>query len=338
MLAFARESRWEEMSALMPFRFGAAVWLKTLHLYFPDNILAVYSPAHLAHFWFRLTGEAMKAAKQVPAVTLNRKLLQRLREEPGLIGLSPLELSYFLYEWEDPKSVRGIYKIAPGENAKLWNECLEGGYVCVGWSAVGDLTSYQGFNEFQKRFREWHIGTHGDTTGQRATATRKAREIWTLTKIEPGDLILANLPRILGELITVLEADKGGMGIVLPQSRQPFHVPANVYIVGTMNTADRSIKVLDAAIRRRFAFHEVMPDSSLLTGQRFGNLVLEDLLDHLNSVIVRKVGREKQIGHSVFLVDEEPVADVEEFAKRMRFEVIPLLQEYCYEDFRTLSE
>jgi 5-methylcytosine-specific restriction protein B len=147
-----------------------------------------------------------------------------------------------------------------------------------------------------------------------------------------------NLPRILGELVTVLEADKRGMSVILPQSREAFVVPPNVYIVGTMNTADRSIRVLDAAIRRRFAFHEVMPDASLLEGQRFGSLMLDQLLEHLNAVIVGKVGREKQIGHSYFLDDEEPVADVGEFAKRMRFEVIPLLQEYCYEDYRALAE
>ncbi len=147
-----------------------------------------------------------------------------------------------------------------------------------------------------------------------------------------------NLPRVFGELITVLEADKRETAVFLPQSRQPFSVPDNVYIVGTMNTADRSIKVLDAAIRRRFAFHELMPDSSLLAGPRFGDLALDDLLDHLNSLIATKIGREKQIGHSFFLVDDELVSDVDEFAKRFRYEVIPLLQEYCYEDHRALAD
>ena len=136
----------------------------------------------------------------------------------------------------------------------------------------------------------------------------------------------------------MLEADKRGTAVFLPQSRQTFTVPDNVYIVGTMNTADRSIKVLDAAIRRRFAFHELMPDSALLAGQRFGDLALDDLLDHLNTLIASKIGREKQIGHSFFLVDDEPINDVDEFAKRFRYEVIPLLQEYCYEDYRALAD
>lgn len=125
---------------------------------------------------------------------------------------------------------------------------------------------------------------------------------------------------------------------MLPQSKQPFAVPGNVYVVGTMNTADRSIRVLDAAVRRRFAFHELMPDEGLLAGQQFGDLVLEDFLRFLNGRIAKLEGREKQIGHAVFIDDEEPIEDVEEFAKRLRYEVIPLLQEYCYEDYRRLAE
>src|SRR5436190_16476525 len=147
-----------------------------------------------------------------------------------------------------------------------------------------------------------------------------------------------NLPRIFGELITVIEADKRGMPLTLPQSKRPFAVPPNVYIVGTMNTADRSIRVLDAAIRRRFAFCELMPDSTLLSGARFRDLALDDFLDFLNAAIARREGREKQIGHAVFMDADGPVDTIEEFAKRFRYEVIPLLQEYCYEDYRALME
>jgi 5-methylcytosine-specific restriction protein B len=105
-----------------------------------------------------------------------------------------------------------------------------------------------------------------------------------------------------------------------------------------MNTADRSIRVLDAAIRRRFTFSEVMPDSTLLTGGRIRDLALDDFLDFLNAAIARREGREKQIGHSVFMDGDGPIDTVEEFAKRFRYEVVPLLQEYCYEDYRTLMD
>jgi 5-methylcytosine-specific restriction protein B len=73
-----------------------------------------------------------------------------------------------------------------------------------------------------------------------------------------------DIPRIFGELLTVLEKDKRGKAIVLPLSGEPFRVPQNVFLIGTMNTADRSISLLDAALRRRFGFVELMPDSSVL--------------------------------------------------------------------------
>lgn len=148
----------------------------------------------------------------------------------------------------------------------------------------------------------------------------------------------ANLPKVFGELITVIEADKRGMEVTLPQSKEAFSIPPNVYIIGTMNTADRSIKVLDVAFRRRFAFHELMPEPSLLAGVQFGDLALDDFLEFLNGKIRKKEGREKQIGHAVFFVGDEPISEIEEFARRIRHEVIPLLQEYCYEDYGALAD
>lgn len=148
----------------------------------------------------------------------------------------------------------------------------------------------------------------------------------------------ANVAKVFGELITLFEKDKRGLLVSLPQSKEPFTIPPNVYVLGTMNTADRSVKLLDAALRRRFAFLELMPDSSLLRGVKVGNLALDDFLDELNRRIAAKEGREKQIGHS-FLMDEGvPVSDPAEFARIFRQEILPLLQEYCYEDYRVLAD
>ena len=147
-----------------------------------------------------------------------------------------------------------------------------------------------------------------------------------------------NIPKIFGELITLLEVDKRGMTVVLPQSRETFSVPDNVFLLGTMNTADRSIKLLDAALRRRFAFIELMPDSKPLAGGKIGDLDLGLFLTELNSKIASTEGREKQIGHSFLLTDGGlPVSSHEEFAQRFRYEILPLLQEYAYEDYAELE-
>jgi 5-methylcytosine-specific restriction protein B len=148
----------------------------------------------------------------------------------------------------------------------------------------------------------------------------------------------ANIAKVFGELVTLLENDKRDLVVTLPQSKESFCIPSNVYILGTMNTADRSIKLLDAALRRRFAFVELMPDTGLLKNAMVGSLPLDKFLDELNYRIAKNIGREKQIGHSFFL-DEEGLAitDPDEFARRFRQEILPLLQEYCYEDYATLA-
>ena len=147
----------------------------------------------------------------------------------------------------------------------------------------------------------------------------------------------ANVAKVLGELITLLEKDKRGLQVVLPQSKESFAIPPNVYVVATMNTADRSIKLLDAALRRRFAFIEMMPDTELLSGAQVGDLALDDFLDKLNRRIAEREGREKQIGHSYLLDGHQPVGDENEFALRFRHDILPLLQEFCYDDYKALS-
>jgi 5-methylcytosine-specific restriction protein B len=149
----------------------------------------------------------------------------------------------------------------------------------------------------------------------------------------------ANLAKVFGELITLLEKDKRGLRVTLPQSKEGFVIPDNVYLLGTMNTADRSIKLMDAALRRRFAFLELMPRLDLLQGGKVEGLELDDFLEELNRRIAAREGREKQIGHAFLLgPDGEPIAEPEEFARRFRQEILPLLQEYCYDDYGALAE
>jgi 5-methylcytosine-specific restriction protein B len=149
-----------------------------------------------------------------------------------------------------------------------------------------------------------------------------------------------DIPRIFGELLTVLEKDKRGKSVVLPVSGETFSVPANVFLIGTMNTADRSISLLDAALRRRFGFIELMPDATVLKDHVVSSIPLGPWLLALNRRICDHVGRDArnlQIGHSYLLQGERPLKDFAAFKRALRDDIIPLLEEYCYEDFAALQ-
>jgi 5-methylcytosine-specific restriction protein B len=157
-----------------------------------------------------------------------------------------------------------------------------------------------------------------------------------IDEINRGDI-----PRIFGELLTVLEKDKRGKTILLPLTGRQFRVPGNVFIIGTMNTADRSIALLDTALRRRFGFIELMPDISILGDTMVDGIPLGLWLNALNERICEYVGRDArnlQIGHSYLLEKERPVGDYASFAKILREDILPLLEEYCYEDYTTLEK
>lgn len=150
-----------------------------------------------------------------------------------------------------------------------------------------------------------------------------------------------DIPRIFGELLTVLDKDKRGKRIILPVSQEAFSVPPNVYLLGTMNTADRSISLLDAALRRRFGFVELMPDGSVLKDQVVAGISLRAWLEALNARIREHVGRDArnlQIGHSYLMHDGGPIRDIGALRRAIRDDIIPLLEEYCYEDYGKLSE
>jgi 5-methylcytosine-specific restriction protein B len=158
-----------------------------------------------------------------------------------------------------------------------------------------------------------------------------------IDEINRGDI-----PRIFGELITVLEADKRATPILLPISGEIFTVPPNVYLIGTMNTADRSIALLDTALRRRFGFIELMPDSSILGNSMLEkSLPLGPWLDALNERILENIGRDArnlQIGHAYLLENGRPVSDFAKFVKILQEDILPLLEEYCYEDYAALAK
>lgn len=690
---FAKEGQWADVDGIESLLGAGALRVKTMHVYFPDQILPISSKDHMVHF-LELLGVPRTETKDLKRVALNRKLLSKLREVPELQDWTTNELGLLLYDWADPRQTHRVVKIAPGENARYWGDCVANQYICVGWDGVGDLREFEAFEDFREKFDQVYTDHY---KGHKATLNKKAKEVWTLLELEPGDVVIANqgiskilaigrvvdpgyewrserqeyrhtvkvewdesyaqdispqakwgtvtvspvsidlyqrilakkagvvtkpplvptdplmlrisdsleqknqtilygppgtgktyyarrfaiwwllqrqgdvnaqsvliddqalvaaeqklktvqlsrkvwwvvanpkewtwdqlfkdgrvtyrygrlqrnyplvqpkdlvigyqstpdkrivalaevskgidqtkraeptielkplrrvnngstyndlaedsrfkdsepmrfrcqgtlfgltsseaeylesilvdrdpelvdvfkldggvgqltwvtfhpsysyedfiegfrpvdagqslvlrledgvfkkicreaqthpdrpyllvvdeinranVAKVLGELITLLEKDKRGMVVTLPQSKESFAIPPNVYLLGTMNTADRSIKLLDAALRRRFAFLELMPDVEVLRGATVNDLPLDDFLETLNRRIAQKEGREKQIGHAYLMDNGQPISDSEEFARRFRQEILPLLQEYCYDDYAALA-
>lgn len=158
--------------------------------------------------------------------------------------------------------------------------------------------------------------------------------ILIIDEINRGDV-----SKIFGELITLIEEDKRignkyQMKTTLPYSKESFGVPNNLYIIGTMNTADRSIALLDTALRRRFDFEEIMPRPELLGGKVVEGINLQTLLTRVNERITNKYDRDHQIGHSYLM----GVNTKEQLERAYKNRILPLLNEYFYNESKTVAE
>ena len=171
-----------------------------------------------------------------------------------------------------------------------------------------------------------------------AHASKPARQgnyVFIVDEINRG-----NISKIFGELITLIESTKRlgqseGMSVRLPYSQKLFGVPKNVYIIGTMNTADRSIATIDTALRRRFLFREMLPVPKVLSDISVEDLSISDLLTRLNKRIAVLYDREHTIGHAYFMpLKASPTIDT--LAEIFANNIIPLLQEYFYEDYEKI--
>ena len=143
-----------------------------------------------------------------------------------------------------------------------------------------------------------------------------------------------NVSAIFGELITLIEPDKrkgakNEISVVLPYSKNTFAVPQNLDIIGTMNTADRSVEALDTALRRRFSFVEMMPKPELLENNIINGIALNSLLKTINERIEVLIDRDHTIGHAYFI----NVTTEQELKDTFKNNIVPLLQEYFFGDY-----
>lgn len=164
---------------------------------------------------------------------------------------------------------------------------------------------------------------------------KKKNHVFIIDEINRG-----NISKIFGELITLIEPTKRigkteGQKVRLPYSQKLFGVPNNVYLIGTMNTADRSIATIDTALRRRFNFKEMLPDEEVLDGIYVEDVSIKDIFIKINKRITVLFDREHTLGHAYFL----PLKDaptIETLANIFENSIIPLLQEYFYEDYEKI--
>lgn len=247
-------------------------------------------------------------------------------------------------------------------------------YSATTIDAIGVVTGeYEWHDEYEqyKRLRKvnWLVkGIKEDITGINAGKTLTLSSTYALNNVTLGDVMAllervapdatmiedkrqnyvfiideinrGNISKIFGELITLIEPSKRlgqteGMTAKLPYSQKSFGVPDNVFLLGTMNTADRSIATLDTALRRRFRFKEMQPDPTTLAGVSIEGLNISTMLSRMNKKIAILYDREHTIGHAYFMpLKNDP--SVQNLANIFADNIIPLLQEYFYEDYEKI--
>lgn len=180
------------------------------------------------------------------------------------------------------------------------------------------------------------LGQSNPTPGDGVASADNDARVLIIDEINRG-----NISRIFGELITLIEPSKRAgaseaLEAVLPYSKKPFSVPGNVYLIGTMNTADRSLTGMDVALRRRFVFKAMPPRPDLLDGIDVEGIAIDRLLSVLNQRIEALLDRDHCLGHAYFM----PLRQTPTLAKLAEIfgnQVLPLLQEYFFDDWQRIQ-
>ena len=344
-----------------------------LYLLFPDYVERASASTHKRRIieWFGdVTSNADEAETKLPEDRVVYAIRKRLEQEAGSEELdfyqSPLQERWDPWKSPDKQSpdpsIRKVMNVilygppGTGKTYKTARRCVE---ICDGSGQRTDdqirdryrqlvvarridfVTFHQsyGYEEFVEGLRP-ETGTDAGIRLEATDGVLKRIAARAATADEPFVLVIdeinrANISKVMGELITLVEEDKrqdaeNELAVTLPHSGERFTLPANLHLLGTMNTADRSIALLDTALRRRFRFEEMAPDPELLDeAANETGVPLQDVLRAMNERLEWLLDRDHLIGHAWFM-GARTRADVDDV---MRRKIIPLLAEYFYEDW-----
>ncbi|MCB1656965.1 MAG: AAA family ATPase [Pseudomonadales bacterium] len=259
------------------------------------------------------------------------RFYQKLDEADGRLTLNTSSGNEFDVEYHG-KSTFSIY---PKSNQTLKApyraslENIENLYVTGNKAGIYNPSYVQGILSYMQQ----ECGLQDFTT---ISSTVNEPYVLIIDEINRG-----NISRIFGELITLIEDSKRAgadeaLDTILPYSKTTFSVPQNVYIIGTMNTADRSLAGLDLALRRRFTFEEMRPKTELLKDIKVEGIKIDELLSIMNQRIEVLLDREHTIGHAYFmeLKNDSPI---EKLAEIFQNKILPLLQEYFFDDWSKIN-
>jgi AAA domain (dynein-related subfamily) len=236
--------------------------------------------------------------------------------------------------------------------------------VCQRWESVNGTNSVRNitfhptysYEDFVQGYRplERDPQAFALQEGALLQATRLAWHFWMQDQAQTerrkvlimiDEINRADVARVFGELITYVEPDKRGKSFVLSQTpRQKHAIPPNLYFLGTMNTADKSVSLLDVALRRRFAFVEFRPDpSSFQTIKQWagevGGVQLGDLLRGINRRLEAVgVGTDRALGQALLSVNSLSLDPIRELRERLNYDVFPLVEEYLYFDRKQMQD
>lgn len=245
-----------------------------------------------------------------------KKLLADL-EEKGEIELKAKNVSYKILPSEN------------GEDLRVESNTYIKNITKEGLEYVSRSHKYAGvWGQYYKALFQYLNDNYGYNESEK---TDLKNHVLIIDEINRG-----NISQIFGELITLIEEDKRlgkeeELLVTLPYSKEKFGVPSNVYIIGTMNTADRSVEALDTALRRRFSFEEIPPNYDLINYEIHG-IKGSALLQTLNKRIEKLLDKDHLIGHSYFMIKNGDNAE-EKLLTAFYKNIIPLLQEYFFGDF-----